>query len=495
MSASKHRARRRRPLHEGIRCATCQQQASACRCGAFFLDPTTIHYSSDTSRPFELEDLGLTARPFVEGSVSPIGGSRDTTTTTNPNDVPIPPAAHHAAPAPSTSTLPRRRARRSVRERISAVALLVILPLSILVGVVLFFTLPAPATIAIRSSSGVRAELVSVTAVTTTPAPLESRARLLIDTRVSPALVIRATGVVHQPAVQATGKLTFYNIAPSVQQIPAGVVFNIAGGMQVISDSAATLPAGNPPDSLGSATVPAHVQQAGAQGDIPANTINGLCPCGNAGVSVKNAPFDGGQDALTYTVLTKGDIDHVANPERTALLEQATDGVKAQMRRTERLASAVLCTSHEALDHHAGSKTAQGQVTVSANCQGEVYDQQDVEAIATAVFRQDMRRVLQKPAVLTGSPTATITHTAISDQRRGTLSFLVRVKGWWMHALDTLQLSRQIAGKTYNEALSALLSTPGIVNATVQQRGSGLLRIPDDPHQITIQIIPPQMAA
>jgi hypothetical protein len=165
------------------------------------------------------------------------------------------------------------------------------------------------------------------------------------------------------------------------------------------------------------------------------------------------------------------------------------------MRRTERLASAVLCTSHEALDHQAGSKTAQGQVTVSATCQGEVYDQQDVEAQATAVFRQDMRRVLQKPAVLTGSPTATITHTAISDQRRGTLSFLVRVKGWWMHALDTLQLSRQIAGKTYNEALSALLSTPGIVNATVQQRGSGLLRMPDDPHQITIQIIPPQMGA
>src|SRR5207245_917396 len=83
----------------------------------------------------------------------------------------------------------------------------------------------------------------------TTPAPLESRARLLIDTRVSPALVIRATGVVHQLAVQATGKLTFYNIAPSVQQIPAGMVFNIAGGMQVISDRAATLPAGNPPDS------------------------------------------------------------------------------------------------------------------------------------------------------------------------------------------------------------------------------------------------------
>jgi Baseplate J-like protein len=494
MSASKHRARRRRPLHEGIRCATCQQQASDCRCGAFFLDPAMIHYSSDT-QPFELEDVGLTARPFVEGSVSPIGGSPGTTTTPITNGVPVPPAAHPASPATSTSPLPRRRARRSVRARISAVALLGILPLSILLGVVLFFTLPAPATIAIRPSSGVRGEVVSVTAVTTTPAPLESQARVLIDTRVSSALVMRATGVVHQPAVQATGTLTFYNIAPSVQQIPAGVVFNITGGMQVISDTAVTLPAGNPPDSLGSATVPAHVQQAGVQGNITANTINGLCPCGNAGVSVKNAPFDGGQDALTYSVLTQADIDRVANPERTALLQEAKDGVKAKMRRAERLASAVICTSHEALDHQVGSKTAQAHVTVSATCQGEVYDQQDVVAQATALFRQDMRRVLQKPSVLIGSPTATITHASISDQRRGTLSFLVQVRGGWMHALDTARLSRQIAGKTYNEALSALLLTPGIVNATVQQRGSGLLRMPDDPRQITIQIVSPQMVA
>lgn len=491
MSASKHRARRRRPLHEGIRCATCQLSTGDCRCRAFFLDPTTILYSSDTSQPIELEDVGLTAHPFVEGSVSPIGGSPGTTTTTIPNGVPVPPAAHPASPATTTSTLPRRRTWRSARGRMSAVALLGILPLSILLGVVLFFTLPAPATIAIRPTSGVRDELVSVSAVTTTPAPLESQARVLIDTRVTPVLVIRATGVIHQPAVQATGKLTFYNIAPSVQQIPAGVVFTITGGVQVISDTAVTLPAGNPPDSLGNATVPAHVQQAGVQGNIPANTINGLCPCGNAGVSVKNAPFDGGRDALTYTILSQADIDRVANPVRTALLQEAKDGIKAKMHRAERLASAVLCTSLETLDHQVGSKTAQAHVTVSATCQGEVYDQQDVVAQATAIFRQDMRRVLQKPSVLIGSPTATITHFAMQDQRRGTLSFLVRVEGEWMHALDTAQLSRQIAGKTYNEALSSLLLTPGIVNATVQQRGSGLLRMPDDPRQITIQIVPP----
>jgi hypothetical protein len=64
-----------------------------------------------------------------------------------------------------------------------------------------------------------------------------------------------------------------------------------------------------------------------------------------------------------------------------------------------------------------------------------------------------------------------------------------------MHALNAAQITHRIAGKSYDEAMSELLRTPGILTASVQQRGGGLLRLPDDPRQITIQIIMPEPTA
>lgn len=491
MSASEQpTARRRRPLRQGIRCALCGQPVGKCGCKAFFLDPATSHLRSGATPLAALGELELEPGGVVEGTVSPVNTpGRSPVTTDEPDrQAGLVNAPDSPIPAPRV-----RRVKHFPHRRIHAVVLLGLSALALLAGALLFFLLPAPATIAIHPSSGVRSELVAITAVTTTPTPPESQARIFTSLRVSPRLLIRATGKKEQPALRATGTLVFYNIATYSQEVPAGIIFTVSGGIQVTNDSAFTLPAGNPP-ALGSASVPAHSLQPGAQGNIAAGTINGLCSCGLSGVSVKNTQFTGGQDAATYTVLTQDDIDHVATPARISLLKLATDDVKAQARPSERLAAPVQCSAHEALDQSAGSRTTQASVTVSATCQGEVYDQQDVEGKASAVFRQDMRRALPKQEVLAGSPRASIKRITLPDQQRGTLSLLVQVQGWWMYELNASRLSRQLAGKTYDEALSLLEGTSGIENVKVEQRGSGWLRLPDDPRQITIQIIPPPQA-
>lgn len=492
MSASEQRTRRRRPLVQGIRCALCGRPAGKCGCDAFFLDPSSSHLRSGASPLTGLGELELEPEGVVEGTVSPAGTPARASVTTDEPDRHASPVNEPASPASSPRA---QRAKQTHHRRINVPALLCLLALALLAvaGGPLFFLLPAPATIAIHPSFGVRSELVTITAVTTTPTPPESQARVFTSSRVSPRLLIRATGKKEQPALQATGKLVFYNIATYSQEVPAGIIFTVSGSIQVTNESAFTLPAGNPP-ALGSASVPAHSLQSGAQGNIAASTINGLCPCGLAGVSVKNTQFTGGQDAATYTVLTQDDIDRVATPERTTLQKLATDDVKAQARRTERLAAPVQCSAHEALDQPAGSQTTQATVTVSATCHAEVYDQQDVEGKAATVFRQDMRRALPKQEALAGSPRASIKRITLPDQQRGTLSLLVQVQGWWMYTLNSSRLSRQLAGKTYDEALSLLEGTPGIENVSVLQRGSGWLRLPDDPQQITIQIIAPPQA-
>jgi len=115
-----------------------------------------------------------------------------------------------------------------------------------------------------------------ITAVTGTPdgARYEVAARLVSAT--SPQLVAsgQASGVVHMPATTARGTLTLYNAATYPQTIAAGTVLTGADGVQVVTDTPAPIPAGNPP-LFGIVTVGAHALQVGSHGNIAALNING----------------------------------------------------------------------------------------------------------------------------------------------------------------------------------------------------------------------------
>ena len=161
-----------------------------------------------------------------------------------------------------------------------------------------------------------------ITAVTGTPDPArhEVAARFVSATTPASEAFGQASGVTHVPAVAAGGTLTFYNAATYPQTIAAGTVLTGADGVQVVTDAAAPIPAGNPP-LVGVITVNAHTALAGARGNIAALDIDGLCCV--AGVAVKNtAGFSGGQDAQTYPTVRQADIDGLARP----LLEHADAG-------------------------------------------------------------------------------------------------------------------------------------------------------------------------
>jgi hypothetical protein len=332
---------------------------------------------------------------------------------------------------------------------------------------------------------------VSITAVTGTPDPTRAQvsARLLSITSRTFTQTVPATGHGHTQAQQAQGSLTFYNAAPYAQIVAAGTVLTGADGVALVTDQAASLPAGNLPD-VGMATVPAQAVQVGPQGNIAPLDLNGLCCV--AGVSVKNTnAFVGGQNARDYPVVARQDVEAVTGPESTALTQQAQASLQGEVRPNEQLASPAQCHPTVSTNHPIGSEATHLTITLSVTCQAEVYDEQAVQQLASAALSEQARTTLGTGYSAQGPIKTSVTQVATTEAAHGTLSLLVSVQGTWSYQFSSpeiSQLSRQIAGLPRQEAVRLLKHNPYIQTVSITETWN-VTTIPSDPAHIQVMVL------
>jgi serine/threonine protein kinase len=122
------------------------------------------------------------------------------------------------------------------------------------------------------------------------------------------------TSIKQTPGVRATGAITFYNAAFVDQQVNAGTMFNLAGGVRIVTDRAIDIPkASAPPNSHpGVASVSAHATAVGPAGNVAALTIDGACCSADGSIFAKNlTAFTGGQDPQNVTFVQQRDISGI----------------------------------------------------------------------------------------------------------------------------------------------------------------------------------------
>jgi len=332
---------------------------------------------------------------------------------------------------------------------------------------------------------------VPITAVTGTPDPSRAQvsARLLSVKSHIFTQTVPATGHGHTQAQQAQGTLTFYNAAPYAQTVAAGTVLTGADGVALVTDQAASLPAGNLPD-VGMATVPAQAVQVGPQGNIAPLDLNGLCCV--AGVSVKNTDaFVGGQNARDYPVVARQDVEAVAGPESSTLTQQAQTSLQGEIRPNEQLASPAQC--HPALhtNHLIGSEATHVTITLSVTCQVEVYNGQAVQQLVSATLGEQARKSLGIGYNVQGAIKTTVTQIATTEAAHGTLSLLVSAQGTWSYQFSNVeiaQLSKQIAGLPRQQAIR-LLKQEGHIQAVSITGTWNATTIPSDPNHIQMMVL------
>lgn len=349
-----------------------------------------------------------------------------------------------------------------------------------------------PATVTITPNSAAVQDTYVVTGVTGTPntAQRQVSARTLTGSAASQPITVNATGHNQTPGARAVGKLTFLNGSTTPFTVAAGTVIPTSAGVSVVTDVPASIPALNTSTGVaGTTTISAHAASIGTRGNIGAGTINGTCcASGNFIVVKNNQAFTGGQDPRNYNFVQQSAVNSAVSGVQSALVQQASRSVTAQLHTGEQLAGAERCTPKVTPSGPIGDRgvnVTSITVNVTVNCSGTAYDQQGVQALVTGLLQTKAKSDPGAGYALVGN---VVTQTSVQSINDGTVSLLVNAKGLWVYQINKAleqQWARQIAGKSVSDAKTLLQGQPGIHSVTIQASGSTL---PTDPTQIAFTV-------
>ena len=334
--------------------------------------------------------------------------------------------------------------------------------------------LAPPATVTIIPMS--RA-LVTVTT-------LSLQGRPLGPLTLAQAARVPATGHRHQDAQPARGAMTFFNGLLTAQTIAAGTVLTGSSGVQVVTERAAFIPAGNPP-VYGEVTVPAHALLPGPRGNLRAGDIHQAC-CAPSVVAENLAAFTGGQDARDDMVVTRADLDTAATTLKASLNTVEHGALAAQVNGEEALLSPP-CQARLTSDHRVGDPATSLQVTITAICRGLASPRHAIEEAAQQALAQQAARQLERGYTLSGTIQVTVLQATITDQVPGVATIQVQAEATYAYQLsqqEVRSIRHLLAGASRQQALSDLLQLPGIQSATVSAA-----TLPADPDTIQIVIL------
>jgi len=288
--------------------------------------------------------------------------------------------------------------------------------------------------------------------------------RVLPAITMSQQQTVPTTGTTHQDATVAHGLITLYNGATYPQTIPAGTLLTGADGIQVVTDTDATLPAASFP-TFGQRSVPAHAITTGPLGNIRAGDIYGSC-C-RANVSAVNGAFTGGQNARTYQSVTVQDIKGVVAHVNTRIEQSVQAALQTQVQSTETLLTPLTCTQQVTPDHHIGDEAVHISVMVEGTCTGIVYNTQAFTTLTTYIATQDAQQ-----HVGTGYSTTTGVYCTITGHLsdHSAIDLHVKVLSVWAYRFDEAQqqtIKAMIAGMSKDKAITTLLHLSSVQSVSL----------------------------
>lgn len=279
------------------------------------------------------------------------------------------------------------------------------------------------------------------------------------------------TGHGHHAATLARGLLTFYNGSFVPVTVPAGTVLMGSDGVQVRTDQAVSVPAGNPP-IYGQATAPAHALSPGARGNIPAADLGS--PCCAVSLLVKNlAPFTGGSDARDFRAVAQADLEALTTTLKATLVHAMPQAFPLQP--GERVIPTG-CQQRIRTDHAVGEEASVLTVQGAETCAGVAYQQQDLTQQATIALTKETSPGVHYELLGTSVPRVV-----------GLTPFTVQVSGTWVYVLPSTELrvlAQQITGDDRQEAAHYLLQTGVITRASIPAA-----TLPGDPGHIHFLIL------
>jgi hypothetical protein len=279
---------------------------------------------------------------------------------------------------------------------------------------------------------------------------------------------VQTTGMKTIPGTQARGYVLFSNstnkpvtLAPLVLTSTTGVSVQLTQGVQI------------PPrqdGQNGRASVLAVAVNLGANGDIAAHTLDGMC-CNNGVVSSNPDSFYGGTDPQTVSIVAQADLDNVQNALSSKLQQQVKQKLQHQLQSDETIVGQPAYTISTSSDTLVGSPARQVQVTVRVNGTVPSYSHSSVNQMVTQLLDKE---AAQAPSLGNGyqqQGTPSITISSVDVHNGGVVYLNVSAHSMWMYVFSLSQVDtwqQNIKGATPAAALAYLNSQQGVAGAQIQ---------------------------
>ncbi len=275
---------------------------------------------------------------------------------------------------------------------------------------------------------------------------------------------VQTTGSRTIPGVPSLGTVVFTNtgdaamtVQPMVLSTPAGVQVRVKQMVQVPAHQGG---------QDGTATASATAVQVGVTGNIAAHALDG--PCCN-GLTVKNLEaFSGGVDPRMVHIISQADLDSVQNALAPKIQQQVTQQLQKQMLPDEVMVGQPAYQITATPNNPVGTQVDQVQVLVRVSGSVTVYNRNIANHTAAQLLSKEAVQTLGNNYQLQGTP-AILASPQTQQGQNGVVYLSVSVRGLWIYALSTQQVSKwrqSIKGATSAAALAYLNEQPGV--ATVE---------------------------
>jgi hypothetical protein len=299
---------------------------------------------------------------------------------------------------------------------------------------------------------------------------------------------VQTTGNKTVAGVQARGVVFFLNNSDTPITIPAQTELMTAGGVQVQTVQDVQVPP-HQNGQNGRASVPAIAVTPGVVGDIAAHTLDG--PCCSDGITVRNFdPFSGGVDPQSVRVVAQADVDGVRNALAPKLEQQVLQQLQHQLASGEIMVGKPTYAVSASASSPVGSQATQVQIMINVTGSATVYNRDVAEHTAAQLLSQQATQTLGNGYQLRGLPTVT-TSPAIQTGKNGIIYLSLSVRGLWVYALSSQQMSQwpqSIKGATSAAALAYLNAQPGVAGVEIHLP-FGADHLPTDITEIKIVLV------
>jgi Baseplate J-like protein len=422
-----------------------------------------------------------------------------------------------AAPPPSPPRPPRRSNQVSRRRgRVTTAVVVIVLVLLLLVGVGFFYYgTSATVTLTVPSKTLSLASFKLVASTNTRSKFPNSVTSQLLTHDASVTGTGTATGSTLQGNAKATGTVIFANNGLQNVTIPTGTILTTGNGaVQFVVTASPVVPGHN-----STVPIPVQAQNAGNEGNVgpntitvvPASSIAMIAQASNLSTSdinltVTNPGALTGGGATQAPAVTQNDLQNLKNSLHQQLQAQVKTWMQGQVPQGDiagKLFPDVVGSAHPLSQEQLTqvptvgspltSKTFQG--TLSVNVSLLVVHRSNLIAAAQSQLNKAALDTRPSPYVLSTQLPVQLKVVSSSPSNDGTtITITVSASGLAMLQVDRQELSTFLAGKTKDQAISAIshgdAGPRGVENVDIEISPSFLTIMPFRSEHIHIDVMP-----